>query len=212
MAGERLEFVVLADGNYPEDGVAGALLRGAEKVICCDGASINYIAHGGVPYAIVGDCDSITDEIRERYSDRIYCEKEQESNDLTKTVRFCLQNGIEDITILGATGRRDDHSIGNVGLLAEYIHFENIDSVRIVSDCGVFEPITQRVEFKSYEGQQVSIFTPNSATKITTHNLGYELNNETIRGWWQGTLNVSLGDSFAIDADGTAIIYRVFEP
>lgn len=209
-ADERLEYVVLADGSYPIRGVAGALLANAQRVVCCDGASINYIAHGGEPYAIVGDCDSITDEIRKQYGDRIHCETEQESNDLTKTIRYCLSQGIGDITILGATGRRDDHSIGNVGLLAEYVGFEGVERVRIITDCGVFEPMKRYGEFECTAGQQISIFTPNSSTKITTHNLRYPLKDEALKGWWQGTLNETLGDSFAIESDGVAIIYRVF--
>lgn len=207
-ADEHVDTVILADGSYPSGLVATSILENANKIVCCDGAANKLVARGKVPHAIVGDCDSISDELRQKYSDRIVCVKEQETNDLTKTVRFCVEQGVRNITIMGATGKRSDHSIGNIGLLAEYIKLANLDSVRILTESGVFEPITNKVYFESYKGQQVSIFCPDSRAKITTFDLLYPLHNTNLNGWWQGTLNESMGDQFAIECDGVAIIYR----
>ena len=68
------------------------------------------------PEAIVGDLDSLSPEIAERFADRLYQDSEQDTNDLTKAVRWCIDKGYEEIVILGATGKREDHTIANISL------------------------------------------------------------------------------------------------
>ena len=76
---------------------------------------------GFIPDAIVGDMDSLNESIAGRFHDRIFKDKDQDTNDLTKAVAWCSERGYRDLVILGATGKREDHTIGNISLLAEYI-------------------------------------------------------------------------------------------
>ena len=39
---------------------------------------------------------------------------EQETNDLDKAIRLCRERGWGDLVVVGATGLREDHAIGNV--------------------------------------------------------------------------------------------------
>jgi len=75
-----------------------------------------------LPDAVVGDMDSLPKALQERYSAIIYKESEQDDNDQTKAVRYVLTHypEVSEIHILGATGRRADHTIGNLSLLMEY--------------------------------------------------------------------------------------------
>jgi thiamine pyrophosphokinase len=202
-------IVILADGSYPSGELALSILEGAVRVVCCDGAAAEFVARGGVPWAIVGDCDSISAELLARFSDIVHRNPDQETNDLTKSVRFCLARGYRNITILGATGRREDHTLGNISLLVDYAK-EGAD-VRMVTDHGIFEPIFENTSFESYAGEQVSIFTLSPATLITTENLAYPLTDAPLTGWWQGTLNESLGTRFGIRTTGPALIYRLLD-
>jgi thiamine pyrophosphokinase len=201
------DTVVLADGTYPERGLAAALLAGARRVVCCDGAAREYTGRGGVPCAIVGDCDSLDAELLERFAPIVHRDPDQETNDLTKTVRFCLARGFSDITILGATGRREDHTLGNISLLIDYAR--EGACIRMVSEYGVFDPIFGDARFESFTGQQVSIFTLSPATLLTTGNLSYPLTRASLTGWWQGTLNESQGAEFSILTTGPTIVYRL---
>ena len=202
------QVVVLADGDYPSGKVAAALLANAWRVVCCDGAAREFIARGGVPYAIVGDCDSIGEELQRRFAEITHCDHDQETNDLTKTVRFCLREGLREITILGATGRREDHTIANISLLVDYAR--EGAAVRIVTDTGVFDPIFTDTMFASCPGQQISIFTLSPDTLITTVDLRYPLPRASLPGWWCGTLNQSSGHRFGFRTTGPAIVYRQF--
>lgn len=204
--------VILADGDYPSTGMGAAILASAARVVCCDGAAVGYISRGNVPYAIVGDCDSLSEELHREYASIIHRDDDQESNDLTKAVRFCLAGGMGRIVILGATGKREDHILGNIGLMADYFRYPGLESVRMITAYGVFDVIDKDTVFESAEGQQASIFCPDPSVQITTGNLLYPLKNAHLTAWWQGSLNQSLGNTFTIGTTGTAIIFRLFAP
>jgi thiamine pyrophosphokinase len=48
----------------------------------------------------VGDCDSLNPEIFRKYSDRIFKDTEQETNDLTRAVRWCSETEITSSGLL----------------------------------------------------------------------------------------------------------------
>ena len=87
------ETVILADGEYPAEGIPAALLAQARYVVCCDGAADAYTAHGGIPSAIVGDGDSISRTTAQRFRDILHIVPDQETNDLTKAFSFCMEQG-----------------------------------------------------------------------------------------------------------------------
>ena len=196
------EAVIVAGGDYPTSEQALQVLHNAPYVVCCDGAADRYIATGHVPDAIVGDGDSISAYNRTKYATRLHIVAEQETNDQTKAVRFLLEQGKRRIAIVGATGRREDHTIGNISLLIEYARAGA--QVRSFTDHGVFIPCNGDTTLKCHKGQQVSIFA------ITAKNLSaegllypiYDFNN-----WWQGTLNECTGEQFTIHAKGEYLLF-----
>ena len=117
---KRYKCVVVANGLFPTGQQALELLRQAEFVVACDGAVIG-LENGRLPDAVVGDLDSLPEPVRNRYSDRIHRVKDQETNDLTKAVNYVKTLGFREVLILGATGRREDHTLGNISLLAQYV-------------------------------------------------------------------------------------------
>ncbi len=200
--------VVLANGSFPTNEIPLTTLKSADFIICCDGA-INKLENAGIEaHAIIGDLDSLTDDLKRKYKDIIYHYSNQDTNDLTKAINWCLLHKYNDIIILGATGERDDHMIGNIFLLPSYTKKMK---VKMLTDYGIFTPVIRSRNFDSYIGQQVSIFSPQAETAITTANLRYELTNQKLEMLWQGTLNESMGDSFRIDFEGSSlIVYQEF--
>ncbi|MDH6311983.1 thiamine pyrophosphokinase [Parabacteroides sp. PFB2-10] len=203
--------IVVADGLFPSLAFLPDLLREAKRVIACDGAVVTLLAHGVTPDAIVGDMDSIPEELKERFADRIHTYSEQETNDLTKAVHFAEQAGEKEVLIVGATGLREDHTLGNISLLADYGPL--FDRVEILTDWGLFTPIDRTATFDSYPGQQVSIFSLTPDTKITTEGLCWPIQEKGLSSWWQGTLNEALADQFTIrlSSPGRFIVYRLFQ-
>lgn len=202
---QKTECVILANGEFPKKRLTLSILRNAKYIVCCDGAINNLSKLNIEPDAIVGDCDSLFPENSRKYAKIIHQIKEQETNDLTKAVKFSIDQGKVNLTILGATGNREDHTIGNISLLAEYLHIAN---VQMITDYGVFVAIDSTATFQSYIGQQVSLFCIDPC-KITTHNLKYAVSNQTFTNWWQATLNESTEDEFSIETNGRIIVYRL---
>ena len=134
---KRYKCVVVANGLFPTGQQALELLRQAEFVVACDGAGIG-LENGRLPDAVVGDLDSLPEPVPNRYSDRIHRVKDQETNDLTKAVNYVKTLGFREVLILGATGRREDHTLGNISLLAQYV--TEFERVEMVSDFGWFTP------------------------------------------------------------------------
>lgn len=221
--------VILGGGDYPSHHIPLSILQNAEQVICCDGAAYDFLRHGGRPWRIVGDCDSLfspKDEeekrLLEENRDIIRRNTSQDNNDQTKAVNYCLNHGLKDIIILGATGRREDHTLGNISLLIEYLR--SGANVCICTDHGVFIPCHNNIQLEvkipedfitvsdtiatRKKSTQVSIFNI-SAQHFQAKGLRYPLYDFT--QWWQGTLNEAISSPIAIEADGDFLIFINFE-
>jgi thiamine pyrophosphokinase len=201
--------IILADGNFPVHEIPLDYLHGDNDIICCDGSAGSLVNTGIDPVAIVGDMDSISDELKNRFAGRIFIDENQDTNDLTKAVSWCLEMNYDEIVILGATGKREDHSIGNISLLAEYA--KNI-KVKMVTDTGILIPFLESCTVQSFPGQQVSIFSIDPATEITSAGLKFPLNHYKVSNWWVATLNEALGENFSLQFDeGRIIVYLKFK-
>ena len=198
----RFDSVVLANGNYPTDRTPLSVLNKANFVACCDGAVNEFVRRGGTPDAIVGDCDSLSSELKDKFHNILHKIEEQEYNDLSKTIKHLTALGHKHIAILGATGKREDHTLGNISLLIEYMHW-GLDVI-MFTDHGMFIPCNGTRAFSSQPKQQVSIFSF-GATALRAEGLAYPLHDFT--NWWQGTLNECSSDRFTIHAEGDYMVY-----
>ena len=114
---------------------------------------------------------------------------------------------INKITILGATGRRDDHSLGNIFSL---LQFPTPANCTLITDYGTFSTVENKKKIKSYKGQQISIFSLDTEIKITSTNLKYNLNNTMLNTLYIGTLNESLEEYFTLAlSHGKILVYQV---
>lgn len=204
--GQHTDTVVLANGEFPSHPITISILDNCKYLVCCDGAIDNLAKTDKVPDAIVGDCDSLSKENKERFAGIIHRITEQETNDLTKAVNFCVQQGRNKITILGATGKREDHTIGNISLLCEYMKYADVE---MITDYGIFNAIDSPATFESRAGQQVSLFSIDQCP-ITSYNLLYPIKDQVFTNWWQATLNEAGKDEFSIETNGRTIVYRAF--
>lgn len=203
------ETAIIANGKFPDHPIPVGYLLNAKRVICCDGAADSLIDFGLEPFAIVGDCDSVNKKIAERFKERLFINIDQETNDLTKAVNWSSERGYNNIVILGATGKREDHTLGNISLLAEYIR---ILTVKMVTDSGTLIPVITSCKLESEKGQQVSVFSIDPCTKITSAGLKYKLEKKKLSNWWTATLNEAEGNSFTLEFEGGPLmVYMKFK-
>jgi len=203
------KIIILANGQFPSAQQVLDLLRAAETVICCDGAADKLIGFGMTPHIIIGDMDSISDCTREQYATSMILSGDQESNDLTKAVEYCIGQGYPSVTILGATGLREDHTLGNISLMLEY--YPRI-GVRMISDFGIFSLVRSGEEVVSLQGDRVSIFSIDNTVKVTSKGLKYPLNDLRLSNWYRASLNEVIDERFTLlfESDIPLILYRAW--
>ncbi len=201
--------VIVANGEPPAHPWVVALLRRAAHIICCDGA-VAALEHLGLePAVVVGDGDSLTAEQRARYADYFEQDASTDYNDLTKAFNYCRRHGLDDLWVVGAGGRRDDHALANLGLLVRHAReFQ----VRMATNFGIFTPISATTEFAAYAGQQVSVFSFTPACRLTFHGLRYPVRERAFSELWEGSLNEALGDNFTVELcdEGEVLVYQPF--
>ena len=199
------QAVILANGEYPAHELPLRLLAEAQFVVGCDGAANEYISRGHTPDVIIGDGDSLLPEYKKRFSSIILQISDQETNDQTKAVHYLQSKGIRKIAIVGATGKREDHTLGNISLLVEYMRSGM--EVRTVTDYGTFIPVSDTQSFASHPGQQVSIINF-GAEGLKGEGLFYPLSD--FSNWWQGTLNEATADEFTIHCTGEYLVFLAY--
>jgi thiamine pyrophosphokinase len=198
-----MKTVILANGQYPSHAVPVRYLEEADLIVCCDGAAEKLVSHGIEPGIIIGDLDSVSPELKRKYKSILVTDADQETNDLTKAVRWCVSHGVNEVAILGATGLREDHTLGNIALLADY----NRDiKAKMFTDTGSFQVFDRTITIDSFPGQQVSLFSLDPGLAVTSTGLRYPLQNLKLTSWWRGTLNEAKSDSFTLVFEGGNII------
>ena len=192
------DAVIVANGEFPTHDIPLGIMKNARHIVACDGA-VNNVSHAD---AVVGDGDSIPSA----YEDRLIRIEEQEDNDLTKATRYCLSMEWRKIAYLGCTGKREDHTLGNISLLMRYYREMGVEGT-MFTDYGLLTPACGNRTFNATKGQQVSIFN------FGCHRLaseGLRWNCYDFDQWWQGTLNEALTDTFSISADGYYLVYQTY--
>ena len=205
---QEFDAVILANGEFPRNEIPLNLLHGGLPVVCCDGAAAKSLDAGIMPTAVVGDGDSLHKALKERLSDKMVVVSRQDNNDLSKAVYYSVAQGWKRLAIVGASGLREDHLLGNIALLAD---FAKVAQCRLFTDYGVFTAINGDTVFSSFARQQVSVFSLDKDNILTYRGLEYSVEGRKFRYWWEGTLNSALGDSFEVRTTGETIVFQTYE-
>lgn len=203
---------IICDGAFPKTEFPRHLIRTADFIICCDGALRKFLRHSRsifgeerTPDLVIGDMDTLSEKMQARYSSLIVKVEEQEHNDQTKAVRWAISNvkDLEHIYILGATGKRVDHTIGNASLLMEYTRMFDLEglgiNIEMVSDTGTAFAVNDTLEMDCGFGRQVSIFSPDNSLKIKSTGLEYPTDEVVFDNWWKATLNKASQDTVRLE-------------
>ena len=203
--------VIVGNGQFPKKEYPLYLLESADCVVCCDGALDTYLRHCSGrnlrrPDVVVGDMDSLSKKTAERFRDIAVKIDEQETNDQSKAFHYILEHFPDDDTIHihSATGKREDHTIGNLSLLMEYAReMRRQDcgrtvSVDIVSDWSTAFAITDTCTLDVGEGRSVSIICPDNSLNIKSEGLVWPTDNVVFDNLWQATLNRASADRISL--------------
>ncbi|MAZ61384.1 MAG: thiamine diphosphokinase [Candidatus Marinimicrobia bacterium] len=201
-------LVIVANGEFPKNSIGLNILKKAKFIICCDGAADKLLKNGYTPNLIIGDFDSISEINYTEYRGITLKVLDQSKNDLRKAIDFSIKNNINELSIIGASGFREDHLIGNIFSLYKYPNTK----IKIFTDTGTFQLINKSQKIKSFKGQQVSFFLEDKTIKITSSNLKYNFNKSTLNNLFSGTLNESKENYFNLEiSHGTLLLYKKYK-
>ena len=155
--------VILANGDYPAHPIPVKKINEAGCIVCCDGAVNQLVDNGLEPNIIIGDLDSIDQTMKSNYADQIICLPKQDENDLIKAIRWAESKEIKEVAILGATGKREDHTLSNIFIL---LQFPTSLKCTLITDNGNFSITEGTAKFQSFNGQQISIFSVDPEIKL----------------------------------------------
>jgi thiamine pyrophosphokinase len=185
----KTRALILVNGQPPSKRLLLRLLKQSAVFVCADGGANTAAQFGLRPDLIIGDLDSIASvTLRKFRGVRTKKISDQNSTDLEKALNWVTRMGYTDIVVSGATGRRLDHSLGNMSAL---VKFSRKASIRFVDDASELCFVGSECRFEAMPGTVVSLIPLSLCEGIVTHGLKWELKNESLRlGFRESTSNV----------------------
>ena len=193
--------------NHRANSSSGNFLHLADWFICADGGANTASRFGCAPDLIIGDLDSIEKETLAIFSNvDVKKLKDQNSTDLEKALTAALRKKCKEIIVLGATGGRLDHAIGNLSAL---VKFSRKAHITFIDDKGEFLAVNCSKEFNLPIGTTISLLPLSQCSGIVTKGLKWNLKNESLElGVRESTSNVIVSSPANIKVrKGSLIIF-----
>ena len=197
-------IVVIANGKYPSHPYPYKLIEDANTIICTDGSANKLKKHGYDPTFVIGDMDSIKNIKDFNESEFLHIPK-QDNTDLEKAFDFCIDSLVKEITVLGATGIRDDLALANMLLLMKY---HKKLKIKIVTDIYTIECIKGKQTFNSFPGQNISLIAIYRVKSVLTKGLKYSLTKQSLLPSGHGVSNTATGDKFTIKSSNRMLLFQ----
>lgn len=179
------------DGNFAERLIMSS---GFEVIIAADRGMDFLYEHKITPDIIVGDFDSVKNEALSYFkekgmSDIHALNPEKDDTDSECALQIALDHGADHIIIIGATGTRIDHVLGNISLLGKAMSegkmaelLDTHNRIRMINN-------ELEIEKNKQYGKYVSIIPVCKNNKITLEGFKYPLKDYTFEGF--NTLGIS---------------------
>lgn len=182
--------LIIANGQSCSNELLGQLLEWSPLVVVLDSAIQRVIDLNIKVDVLLGDFDRDFDPIlyeQQQFPLEIVYTPNQDKTDLEKAFDYLIERKIPAVNVVWATGRRADHSITNMTNIVRYRNKLKIVILDDYSKIFLLQP-----DFKKWYSANsiLSLIPVGTVTGITTNNLTYELNEDTlIMGYRTGSSN-----------------------
>ena len=200
MLNKNLRFkrpiILYGNGETPEKPFVLKKLFESKSIICVDGGVDKIIKLGLKVKLILGDMDSIESDI-ETYKTNFFKLNDQSKTDLEKSLEWCIEFGIKELSLIGFSGGRDDHAMNTLLIIKS---FSNRIDITYYTNYSMIKCIKSDTNFKTYPGQRISIIPTSENIKITTSGLEFPLKSTILRSPGHGISNIAKGHEFSINS------------
>ena len=161
------KVIIIANGKIENKQFYQQLLQQAEVIICADGGANHTRDLGIVPNYVIGDMDSINNnllkELQQNKQCKIIIDPNQDKTDLELAIELAESLHPQEIIIIGGIGERLDHTLANI------ISFSKIPAQ--INTCFLNEKNKVWIANGKKEGVILKILQgENQGTKITLLN------------------------------------------
>ncbi|MHA6325124.1 thiamine diphosphokinase [Roseivivax sp. CAU 1753] len=196
--------ILLVGGGEVDQALLTQAMTRFGHVVAADGGADAVLGAGGLPDAVIGDLDSLSEAARARLSgDILHRIDEQDSTDFDK----CLRNlDAPMVVAMGFLGRRVDHQLAAFTVLARYASRPCllIGAVDVVALC------PPRLSLALAAGTRVSLW-PVASVSGRSQGLHWPIEGTTFAPWdVVGTSNRAHGPvTLEMDAAGMLLVLPV---
>lgn len=208
-----MNCLIILNGEQTKNIDIEKIINETDYVICADGGA-SWANEVNIKVdAIIGDLDSIGEDIKKVYENTgtqiIKAPEEKDETDGVLAIDYAILRGAKYVTILGATGGRLDHQYGNIMLLKR-VQNENCTG-RMILDKGYAVMSNKYIEITCNTGDTISIVPFDGELVIdSAEGLKYKIDNGTYfsYGYPIGLSNIAVSDTVKIDiTGGSALIF-----
>nr|NJM03510.1 thiamine diphosphokinase [Desulfobacula sp.] len=178
-----MKCVIIANGDLEYSEKTAGIIRGAGLIVCADGGIRHLKALHIFPHAVIGDFDSALPEdklyVEEKNIKMISHPSRKNETDTELCISWALLNHATDITLLGATGTRLDHTLANIYLLKK-LALRGIPA-RIIDTHNTLCIVTSHMELKGRPGEFLSLLPiTEKAAGVMIKGVEYPLEDATL--------------------------------
>ena len=196
-------FVLFGNGEIPTHNIPTNILKSAGTILCADGGADKLKHLGFQPDLIFGDMDSLSLDRSEYNCDFVELD-DQSKTDMEKSLEWCCENGITELSLLGFSGEQDDH---NMAALWTLVSFSEKMELTFYSNTSKIICVKGVARFDSFTGQTISIIPTRENIEISADGLKYPLNKLILNPPSFGARNSAKVDHFSIQTNGLVWVF-----
>lgn len=228
-----MRIAVVANGEWDHEWGKQELAL-FDRLVAADGGGNSILEAGYFPHALIGDLDSIRPENLEKclvhgtYIKQFPREKDETDLELAleHAVSLCKEledqvvppepsittsEQLQDIWLLGATGGRVDHLLGNLAIMIGFL--KRGYRIRAKDPYHELWLIQGKEQIKGEKGQELSLIPISEFAVVCTEGLVYPLNKETLRqDSPRGISNVFSGEDAFVDVSEGILVAVLLDP
>lgn len=190
------QALLICNGEPPARKLAIQIAAEASLIVAADGGANIARMLGIRPGVIIGDLDSVTKQTLKFFaSAKLIRVRRQDNTDLEKALDYLVERKQTSVIILAATGKRLDHTLGNLSVLWNYTRSF---PMTIVADGWIAVPIDGKLKAEAKVGTTVSLIPFGACSGITLRGLQYSLTDATMAVGEIGVSNVVVKQAFSI--------------
>ena len=200
---DKKNVSVILNGQMPTDDTIINQITNSDYIIAVDGSANKLFDLEIIPDVIIGDLDSLQN-INNKNIELVKTTN-QNKTDFRKTLEWCIEKNILNISIFGISGESEDHFLGNYYTLSDF--GEKI-SWKAFTDFSEISPCIGKKKFESFKGQKVSLFCMKGSSTVNSENLEYPLQSYHLKPSDDAVRNLSLEDHFIIESTTTILVFQ----